>query len=256
MIRSTKKRPSPEIIAVLCVFNEETNIDGCLAHLEKYIDKIVILDDKSTDNTRKIAKQHPKVVKIIRIRHKPIWNERANRQRVLTEAFRLSDSLHPWALCIDADERLETRFLKNLRKIIGQYQENKNAFALHFRELWDNPSHYRVDGIWGEKRKAILFKLQKQMTFNYKQEHHIPWYYHELQGKEIMLDYNLYHLKMIKSVDRQKRADLYNQLDPEKKMQPIGYDYLTDLTNVKLAKITKNQDYDLTTVPDYYLTNN
>ena len=91
------------------------------------------------------------------------------------------------------------------------------------------------------------------MTFQYHQEHHIPWHYQELNGKELLLNYNLYHLKMIKQSDREARAALYNKLDPDKKMQPIGYDYLTDESNLKLIKIPKSASYDLSTIPEYYL---
>lgn len=247
-----KKTAKPEIIAVLCVYNEALNIDHCLNHIENYVDQIIILDDGSTDNTLSIAKSHPKVTKTIRVKHKTKWDERKNRERILKKAFQSSKSSNPWALCIDADERFETRFLKDLRKIVEKYSNYNNVFTVHFRELWDDPSHYRSDGVWGEKIKALLFKLQKKMTFNYQQEHHIPWYYQELAGKEYPLDYNLYHLKMIKPKDRQKRADLYNKLDPNKEMQPIGYDYLTDTIGLKLIKITKTHNYDQSTVPDYY----
>ena len=248
-----KTTNNPEIIAVLCVYNEALNIAGCLSHIEKYVDKIVILDDKSTDETIKIAKKCPKVIKILQNRHKTFWNERQNRQKILETAYRYSKRKNPWVLCIDADERLETSFLQNLRKIAKEYQDNNSVIALRFRELWDSPSYYREDGVWDEKRKAIFFKLQSNMTFNYQQEHRIPWYYQELQGNEVLLDYNIYHLKMIKEVDRKNHADLYNRLDPEKKMQPIGYDYLTDTTNIKLKKIPKSKNYDASTIPDYYL---
>lgn len=247
-----QKGIDPEIIAVLCVYNEELNLSGCLSHLEKYVDRIIILDDHSTDNTLKIAKKYSKVIKILKNRHKTYWNERLNRQKVLKKAYQLSNSKCPWAFCVDADERFEMAFLRDLHSIAKKYQNFNNVLALHFRELWDSPSQYRVDGIWGEKRKAVLFKLQKKMTFDYQQEHHIPWYYQELQGREILLDYNIYHLKMIKPNDRKKRAELYNKLDPNKKMQPIGYDYLTDTSNLKLKKISKSKEYDYSTVPDYY----
>lgn len=250
-----RKAPSsqkPEIIAVLCTYNEQLNIDGCLNHLEKYVDKIVIFDDGSTDQTIAIAQKHKKVARIIENPHKTFWNERKNRETVLQEAFLVSQKENVWALCVDADERFEQSFLTNLRSIIKEYANEKSALALHFRELWDNPDQYRTDGVWGQKRKAILFELSDQMTFDYPQEHHIPWYYRELHDKEILLDYNIYHLKMIKPRDRKKRADLYNRLDPDKKMQPIGYDYLTDTTGIELTKITPNQTFNHSTVPDYY----
>lgn len=242
----------PEIIAVLCVYNEELNIEGCLTHLSDYVDKIIIFDDKSTDNTIQLAKKYPKVVKIIKNNCKSKWDERKNRELVLKAAYQISNRQNPWVLCVDADERLEINFLKNIRNIIKEHAPTQTAVALHFRELWDNTHQYRDDGVWGEKQKTILFPLKEKMTFNFKQEHHIPWIYQELEGNEKLSDYSIYHLKMVKPKDRAERAKLYNTLDPQKKMQPIGYDYLTDETNISLKQIPADQDFDHSTVPKYY----
>ena len=58
-----------------------------------------------------------------------------------------------------------------------------------------------------------------------------------------MLDESLFHLKMINKEDREKRAALYESIDPEHKMQKIGYTYLTDSKGLELTQIPK-EDYD------------
>ena len=60
------------------------------------------------------------------------------------------------------------------------------------------------------------------MTFEFKQNHHIFWHYKELNQNLYLLPYNLYHLKMIREEERIKRVNLYNTLDPNLEMQPIG----------------------------------
>lgn len=254
-LRSKKIVAKPEIIAVLCAYNEQLNIDGCIKHLTPYVDKIVILDDGSTDDTIKLAKKHKIVTKIIKNTNKTKWDEKKNREIVLREAYNVSNKKNPWALCIDADERFEIGFLKNMRKIIKSYSNPQLAINVHFKELWDNQNQYRTDGVWSEKKKDVLLPLSDKMTFNYPQEHHFPWHYEELNNKEVLLDYNLYHLKMIKQTDRKTRAKLYNELDPKKKLQSIGYDYLTDTKGIKLERIPQEKDYDHSTVPEYYNTN-
>ncbi len=244
---------SPEIIAVLCVYNEQLNIDGCLTHLEPYVDKIVIFDDASTDDTVRIAKKHKKVVKIIENIKKNKWDEYNNRKTVLETAFSMSKKKNAWALCVDADERFELNFLKNLKTIAKNH--TGSCINIHFRELWDDVEHYRADGVWGKKKKDLFFPLADNMTFNFRQEHHFPWHYQELNHKDIMLDYNLYHLKMIKPKDRKDRVKLYKNLDPEHKMQSIGYDYLTKTDSLELVLISPDKKYDVSTVPDYYKTN-
>lgn len=248
--KKIKSNP-PEIIAVLCVYNEELNIDSCLAHLEKYVDKIVVLDDCSTDNTVSIVKKHKKVSTIIENKNKTSWKERQNRELVIKTAFNVAENKsNAWAFCVDADERFEKRFLKDLKKITALI--TTPIAVIHMRELWGDIYHYRMDGIWSTKRKDLLFKLSDKMTFSYKNEHHIPWHYSEIDGQETVLDYNFYHLKMIRPEDRKKRADLYNTLDPKKKMQSIGYDYLVDENNLFLEKIKRRNRYDYRFVPNYY----
>lgn len=117
--------------------------------------------------------------------------------------------------------------------------------------MWDNIKQYRCDGIWDTKNKTLLFPLSDTMTFNYEHEHHIPWIYRELTDI-VYLDYNLYHLKMVKEIDREARKDLYNKLDPNKEMQPIGYDYLVDTENIQIKKIRWKNKYNYKTVPKYY----
>ena len=86
------------------------------------------------------------------------------------------------------------------------------------------------------------------MDFSYDRNHHIPWHYKEIENKKILLDYNLYHFKMVDKKEREKRKNLYNKIDPNKEMQAIGYDYLTDEENINLVKIPTEKMYDKTTI--------
>ena len=88
------------------------------------------------------------------------------------------------------------------------------------------------------------------MTFDatMTQKHHIPWY-HDTVNEFEMLDYNIYHLKMLEHEDRVKRAELYEKLDPEHKMQSIGYAYLIDCYGIDLFQISEEKKYDYETLP-------
>ena len=239
------------IIAVMCVRNEEYHLPTFLKHLRKYVDGFVVLDDGSTDNTLDILKNEPKMLKIIKrpVTNKLDWDEKGNRKKLLKETYKISkDKDNTWVLCCDPDERFETRFLKRLRDLTNE----KKVYGVHFRELFGDKNHYRCDGIWNGKLKYIFFPLSKKMDFDstYIYRHHIPWYYAEISNNLELLEYNLYHFKMLKSYDRLKRADLYNKLDPDKKMQPVGYDYLYDLNGIKLQKVKFKNRYDYKNIPD------
>lgn len=241
-----------EILCVMCVYNEERNVVGCLSHLSPYVDGFVIFDDGSTDDTRAIVKREKKLRSLLTNNDKSAWRERSNREAVLREAKRVSDTAHPWVLCVDPDERFETRFLKELRRITAAREGEGKVLHLHTRELWGSVNTYRADGIWNNKLKGCLFQLNETMTFDYEREHHIPWAYREIAHNQEVLDYNFYHLKMVHAADRQRRADLYNRLDPKREMQPIGYDYLVDAEGLVLVRIPFSKRYNRKSVPRYY----
>lgn len=235
-----------KLIACMCIKNEEYFLPGFLKHIRNFVDGICVLDDGSTDKTLEILKKEPKVQKIIELPvHSSLeWDEKGNREKVIRAA---SDLGANWVLCCDPDERFEKNFLKNMRKLINS--DKKNVYGVHFRECWESWKKYRSDGIWNKKEKYILFPLQEKMTFEFKQNHHIFWHYKELNQNLYLLPYNLYHLKMIREEERIKRVNLYNTLDPNLEMQPIGYDYLIDEKNIELSLIKFKNRFDYSTLP-------
>ena len=152
-------------------------------------------------------------------------------------------------LCCDADERFSRSFLCRLHilKHIA-FVAPSIAFSVRVRELWGSPDKYRCDGIWGKKRKSVLFALSEDMTFDKTmiRRHHIPWY-HDGIREDLLLNDELFHLKMIRREDRVKRFNLYETLDPNHEMQSIGYSYLIDERGL-LLKTIGDDEYDRGTI--------
>lgn len=230
--------PSPKLVAIIAVKNEEKYLPGFFKHLREFVDGFIVLDDCSTDKTRAIVQTEQKVLSLLENKVNVCsvgWDERGNRQKLLKEALKYGDVV----LCCDADERYSNGFLKDLRKFAKEaYLNQDTAYAVHVRELWDSPDQYRSDGIWAKKQKVVLFSLKKNMTFKntMKQQHHIQWY-HDAITKRVLLEESLFHLKMINKEDREKRAALYESIDPEHKMQKIGYKYLVDDRGLEVTQI-------------------
>lgn len=248
-------KKSPEIILVCCVYNEERNMELFLRHIEKYIDGIVMVDDNSSDATVEILKKHKKVLSVVNTNNPHTdntYDERGMRKTAILEAKRVAKTKKPFVLCMDPDERLETRLLKKLKYLAKEYAGSKKVLTAHYRELWGSRYTYRCDGIWGEKIRPFMFQLSDKMTFSFPHQYHVPWAYDEIVSNTEIIDYSFYHLKMIRQIDRIARKDLYNSLDPNKKIQSIGYDYLADEKGLTLKKIDKVHEYQFESVPDYY----
>ena len=241
-----------KILGVLQVHNEETYLPGCLDHLRPFVDGFVVLDDGSTDKTRDVLMREPKLQALLE--NPPTqshrWNERENRRRILTEALRLGAD---WVLCCDANERFETAFLRRMRSISAAFPGNGRIFvSFLFRELWNSPIRFRVDGVWGTKRAARFFSLPQEISFDLSLPLHSDWYPDgvRLEGQGVMDSACLYHLKSIFRSDRISRRDFYNKLDPDCLYQKMGYDYLAEEgPDMQFQTIASPRGYDLTSLP-------
>lgn len=100
---------------------------------------------------------------------------------------------------------------------------------------------YRVDGVWGQKAQVRLFPLHKDQAYPVR-AFHAPWSPIGYRIRHSGL--NLYHLKMITRERREMRRRLYNQLDPERRFQSIGYDYLVDEDSAAFEDIPRGREYD------------
>lgn len=174
------------------------------------------------------------------------WDDRQNqetwyheghiREHLLAEARAQGAD---WVLCIDPDERLEKNAGPAIRKLIRK--KDKVVYGFKFPEMW-SPSEYRVDGLWGQKIKYVLFPLLDGQTFMNLRVHS-QWHPQNPEYRLQPLDLRLYHLKMIDPENRESRKRLYNYLDPHREIQSIGYDYLTDETELRLEKISGQREY-------------
>lgn len=284
LIRKFFNKKQKEICVLSAIQNEDKYLSDFLSHITKYVDGIVLFNDRplmdssyDLNNEKIVEIRHlirdnsstlqvfqsgkqdkyleEKIDQILRSIFKnqkvnftlseipsedAYYNERKVRQFLVLLAQALKYKV---ALCADADERFETKFLLNLRSEAKRAFEEKKCFGLHFRELWGGINQYRCDGIWDLKMKYVLFPIYEfPLTFTetMKTDIHTFWHYDQVHNLE-NLKYSIYHLKMINKDDRLRRAALYNSLDPEHRCQSIGYDYLIDETGIRLYKVDEQE---------------
>jgi len=229
------------MVALLAVREGMRFIPGYLRNVAPQVDGIIALDDGSSDDSPRLLAGHEAVIELLRNpRNRPTWDEVGNHRALVKAALRQRAE---WIVCVDADERLELDFRMRAERVIARGNLlGYSAYAVHLRELWDDPGQYRSDGIWGRKSVARLFRAREDHDFDTASLHGSKAPHQARQrGQFPRADPNIYHLAMLRPEDRMARRRRYEIADPDRRWQKIGYEYLTDLRNIELKKLDKRR---------------
>lgn len=138
------------ISVALATFNEEANLDRCLASVSSWSDEIVIVDGGSKDKTIEIAKQYH--AKVIQTTNPPIFH--VNKQKALDHCK------GDWILQLDADEVVSPELAKEILEVIHMTQgdllrriidpKKKRLFEKHQKLIEER------DGTIGSKSSEIV----------------------------------------------------------------------------------------------------
>ena len=244
-VRARLRRRPRRLFALLACRDAMRWLPDYFANVTPHVDGVVALDDGSTDCSAAFVAAQPGVLELIRRpRREPhVWEDAENHRLLVQAAWRHRPD---WLLGLDADERLEHDFRRRAEVEIDRAERaGIAALELQLREVWDHPERVRVDGIWGRKVSARLFRARRDHEFHRQRlhSHWAPLNSRLPDGRFATADLFFYHLKMLHRADREVRRDLYNSLDPHREHQAIGYDYLTDETGLALAAIPAERSY-------------
>lgn len=232
------------LVALLAVRNEMRFLPGYLANVAPQVDGIVALDDGSTDGSAEYLAARPEVLEVVRIAPgRTEWDEAGNYQRLVRAALRHKPD---WLISLDADERLERCFRGRAERTIRRGARlGISAYAVRMLELWGSVEHARVDGLWGKKAPARLFRARVDHVFDQRPLHatKAPLQARFL-GSFVRADLLVYHLRMVDPADRAARRERYLAADPTCRWQPrIGYDYLTDEAGLRLRRVSRRRGF-------------
>lgn len=101
----------PKISVVIITFNEEKNIDRCLASVKSVADEIVVVDSFSTDKTEDICKEHN--VRFI---------QHAFKGHIEQKNWALSQASYPHVLSLDADEALTPTLISSVLEVKKEWK--------------------------------------------------------------------------------------------------------------------------------------
>ncbi|HWY80312.1 MAG TPA: glycosyltransferase family 2 protein [Candidatus Sulfotelmatobacter sp.] len=111
-----------QLTVALAVFNEEKNLEACLASVKDIAQEIVVVDGSSTDQTVAIAKRFG--ARVLVTNNPPIFH--INKQKAIDMAK------SEWILQLDADERVSPELAKEIMQMISM---SDNEIALYQEKL-------------------------------------------------------------------------------------------------------------------------
>jgi glycosyltransferase involved in cell wall biosynthesis len=231
------------LLALLAVRDGMRHLPGFLRNVPPQVDGIIALDDGSSDDTPQALESHPSIIEVIRRpADRAAWDEVGNHRLLVEAGLRHGAD---WMLCVDADERLEREFRARAERVISRGNLlGLSAYAVRLRELWDDPHQYRVDGIWGRKMIARLFRARPDHEFDPSPLHGMKAPMQARRnGRFPSADLTIYHLGMLRAEDRVARRRRYEIGDPDRRWQRIGYEYLTDERGLVLHRIPRRRAY-------------
>ncbi|MBO8127812.1 MAG: glycosyltransferase [Peptococcaceae bacterium] len=213
--KSPPRKKSGSITLAMLVRNEAGRyLERVLKHAAQYIDRAVILDDASDDNTVEICRDTLQGIPLTLVSNaKPSFH---NEVVLRKQLWNLATGVNPdWILILDADEMFEDRAVTELRLLAANPEVDVYTFRLY--DMWDE-NHYREDEYWRAHHFYRPFMVRYIPGFHY------VWYETPLhcgrfpknitELKTVRNSLRVKHLGWMKPADRLAKYYRYMKLDP------------------------------------------
>jgi O-antigen biosynthesis protein len=134
---------------LLRVKNESRWIARCIASIRPLCDRVLVMDDHSTDGTPQLCAAIPGV----EVFDSPFSDLNESRDKTwLLDKARDAD----WILMIDGDEMLAAGAAESIRSAIAIPWAQ--CLSLRILYLWDSEDQVRMDGVYGNFRRPSIFR--------------------------------------------------------------------------------------------------
>jgi glycosyltransferase involved in cell wall biosynthesis len=203
------------VVGIYRVKNEARWIKESIERTLQITDKVVLLDDHSTDATRSIAAAIPKVMVI----PSPFQGLDEARDKDYLLGLALA-SKPDWIVQLDGDEVLTKKAIAELEPWVSQ---KKLGGILHFRiaYLWDDVNRERVDAVYRNFYQPRAYSLFDQTlnayTFlrtGFGGNFHCGQVPVGHTGQIHTMKHPIKHYGYMDAADRERKYKWYNEKDP------------------------------------------
>jgi len=214
------------ISAIIITKNEEENIGKCLDSL-KFTDEIIIIDDFSSDNTRKIAKS----------RGVEVFKRHLNNNFASQRNFGLKKAKSQWILFIDADEIVSPLLSKEIVRRVkessfsGFFIPRKTLFFNKQLNLNDKPAQ---DWSFGSIK---LIRLAKKNSGLWQGKVHEIW---KIKGEIGQLKSPILHQSYQSITQALEKINLYSSIKAKSDFEAGKNTSLSEIVLFPIAKFFKN----------------
>lgn len=210
------------VTVIIPTYNEEANIGECIKSLEGFAEKVILMDNNSTDRTKEIAENLG--VKVIQ--SNLTYKERLN------QGIALSEISTAWVMNVDADERLTPESARELSKLTEKFlndpKVNGIVLRYHFVYMGKLLKH-------SMSNKMRLFKKGMAYMENVELDEHFVL----KEGKAYKMKNCLMHLEykgidaLIRKLNGFARRKAKEVIEIQKKEKTVSYEGLARVTKIR-----------------------
>lgn len=184
------------ISVVVLTRNEEENIKNCLQSIKDLASEIILIDDYSTDETIKIARDLGAKVFLNKL------DSDFSKQR----NFGLKKAKNKWVMFLDADEMVSNKLAQEIKTVISN---DKDINGYFFKR---NDSFAGCFLRHGETANVRLLRLAKKNSGSWQRKVHETW---DVKGQTKEFKNPLLHYPHSTVTDFLKEINFYSSLHAE-----------------------------------------
>jgi glycosyltransferase involved in cell wall biosynthesis len=215
----------------MAVRNEEDRyLRQVLEHAKQYIDKFVIIDDASTDNTIDIIESALAGTEYVLIRNDKSLFE--NEVMLRKKQWNCTIATNPdWIMFLDADDMLDDEIIRVKKWLMDNNSVDAYCFRLY--DFWKD-GYYRDDEYWSAHHRYTPFMIRYQPYFKYRFKN-FRQHCGRMPKNILMLPFvnlptiKVKHFGWLRDDDKINKYNRYRLLDPNGKFGNLKqYDSILD----------------------------